>query len=241
VDLLTGSAPDLNGAGTAESAWLASPDLFHLPRWNPQPGSSGRVVVIAPHPDDEILGAGGTVARLMARGVEHIAVAVTDGEASHPGRADELRRARPLESQQSARTLGTTPALRYRLGLPDGGVQAARLARHLENVLERGDLVLAPWEADGHPDHAEAALGARLACAAKGANVLAYVVWAWHWASPLQLPWREARRIELGPELGTKKRAAVRCFTTQIEGAEPILTPEVIDRLTRDFEVLLEP
>ena len=241
MDLLTGSAPDLNGGGTAESTWLASPDLFHLPRWNPQPGSSGRVVVIAPHPDDEILGPGGTVARLVALGAEHIVVAVTDGEASHPGRADELRRARALESRQSAKILGTTPALRYRLGLPDGRVQAARLAKCLENVLERGDLVLAPWEGDGHPDHEQAALGARLACAANGANVLAYLVWAWHWASPCQLPWGKARRIELGPELQTKKRAAVRCFTTQIEGTEPILTPEAIDRLTRDFEVLLEP
>jgi hypothetical protein len=38
-----------------------------------------RVLVIAPHPDDEVLGAGGTVARLSAAGTEVVVAIVTKG------------------------------------------------------------------------------------------------------------------------------------------------------------------
>jgi LmbE family N-acetylglucosaminyl deacetylase len=240
VDLLSTNRPNLQGEGTADANWLASPDLAALPTWNPVPGASGRVIVVAPHPDDEILGAGGTVARLVTVGAQHVLVAVSDGEASHPGRALELQRMRPRESEVAAATLVTTPALTHRLGFSDGGVQAHAVARALEEIIRPGDLVLAPWEGDGHPDHAEAGLGARAACGSKSAELLSYLVWAWHWAQPAQLPWERARRVELSPDLARAKRRAVACFRTQIEGDEPILAPATLIRLTRDFEVFLE-
>ena len=57
-----------------------------------------RALVIAPHPDDEILGCGGTIARLCAAGVEvHVAI-VTRGkpprfDAAHVRRVEEEARA----------------------------------------------------------------------------------------------------------------------------------------------------
>ena len=106
---------DLEGAGTPESVWLAAPSLRTAKRWRPVLPRSGRVVVVAPHPDDEILGAGGTVARLMSLGAHHVAVAVTDGEASHHGRAPELREVRPAESFAAAQALGIVPDVTHRL------------------------------------------------------------------------------------------------------------------------------
>jgi hypothetical protein len=123
MELLIPSHPSLDGEGTSESTWLAWHGLSEVPRWDPVPASSGRVIVVAPHPDDEILGAGGTVAQLVARGAEHIAVAVTDGEASHPMRGHELGRTRPLESDAAATRLGISAAMTHRLGQPDGGVK----------------------------------------------------------------------------------------------------------------------
>lgn len=231
---------DLEGAGTPESVWLAAPSLRTAKRWRPVLPRSGRVVVVAPHPDDEILGAGGTVARLMSLGAHHVAVAVTDGEASHHGRAPELREVRPAESFAAAQALGIVPDVTHRLRMEDGRVEARRLAVELAGVLQPDDLVLAPWVCDGHPDHAQVGLGADMACAMRGANLLSYLVWAWHWARPDQLPWHKARRVDLSPRLTARKRGAIRCFRSQIEGPDPVLRPEVITRLTRCFEVLVE-
>ncbi len=54
----------------------------------------GPIVVVAPHPDDELLAIGATLAAATDAGTEITIVAVTDGEASHPhltdGERDEL-------------------------------------------------------------------------------------------------------------------------------------------------------
>ncbi len=43
-----------------------------------------RIVVVAPHPDDETLGCGLLIARAARAGVPLAVVALTDGQASHP-------------------------------------------------------------------------------------------------------------------------------------------------------------
>ena len=53
------------------------------------------MVVIAAHPDDEVLGVGGTMAVLAAGGAQLRLIAVTDGEASHPAPTETIGRTRP--------------------------------------------------------------------------------------------------------------------------------------------------
>jgi LmbE family N-acetylglucosaminyl deacetylase len=229
----------LSGPGTAESYWARSGRLDLMPRWEPGRPASGRVVVVAPHPDDEILGVGGTLRRL-AEQVTITVVAVTDGEASYPGREDEMRRCRPAETAAAFEALGVAPEAVVRLGVPDGRVTegvAFRLAEHIG----AGDLVLAPWVGDGHPDHDATGMAARHAASARGAVAMAYLVWAWHWAGVDDIPWADAVRVDLGAETAQRKRRAVACFTSQVGGPEPVLPPAVLARLTRDFEILLRP
>ncbi len=197
---------------------------------------------MAPHPDDEILGSGGASALLNAGGVEIVCVAVTDGENSHPDRQAELRLRRSLESLAASACLGLSPMRRLRLCHPDGHVTQARLQADLEELFRPGDLVLAPWPHDGHPDHDRSGSAAQVAANRRQATLFYYLVWAWHWASPeLDLPWDKAARLDLDPELTRKKRAAVGCFTTQLTGPDPILPPAALERLTRPYEILLEP
>jgi len=61
----------------------------------PIPLSFGRTLVIAPHPDDEVLGAGGTIARLAAEGERVFVAIVTEGRARLFGRK---RRKSPVGS-----------------------------------------------------------------------------------------------------------------------------------------------
>ena len=92
-----------------------------------------RLVVVAPHPDDEVLGAGGLLQYMAAVGVETLVVAVTDGEAFYPGAAAQgydLPAMRAAESQVALERLGcgTTPI--QRLGFPDGAVRGSASGPH---------------------------------------------------------------------------------------------------------------
>jgi N-acetylglucosamine malate deacetylase 1 len=60
---------DRHVAGTAPTPVFGADDLLDF----------GRVLVIAPHPDDEVLGAGGTIARLSDAGAEVVVGIVTKG------------------------------------------------------------------------------------------------------------------------------------------------------------------
>lgn len=234
--------PSLDGPGTAEAEWRSWAPLRHLTRWVPQRPASGRTVVVAPHPDDEILGPGGTLALMAAAGTDITVVAVTDGEASHPGRQADLRRIRPAESARAAGCLGIAARPPVRLAHPDGGIDEARLVTELSLAVGAGDLVLAPWSFDGHPDHDRTGRAALVAAQRCGAVALAYLVWAWHWAVPGQdLPWERACRVDLRPEIERRKREAARCFATQINGPDPVLPVAVLERLTRPYEVFLRP
>ncbi len=235
-------SPTLQGGGTPEEVWQDCKELDRLPIWDPATPPSGRVVVIAPHPDDEILGPGGTVALLAAAGAEVWLIAVTDGESSHRGQQAQMRRVRPLESAVAARRLGFIPNETWRLGHADGAVDEVGLPAELARLVCPGDLVLAPWWHDGHPDHDRVGRAARAATFAMAGRMMAYLVWAWHWASPYGgIPWSRACRVELGPRLAQRKAEAVGCFESQVEGPDPILGPHVVRRLTRDFEVFLHP
>lgn len=231
----------LKGSGTDETVWsgcteLQNLELLQLPR-----PASDKVVVVAPHPDDEVLGAGGISAALAANGVRITLVSVTDGEASHVGRAEELRALRPCESASAAAVLGTRPRQHLSLHLPDGAVDVVAVENALAAVIDPDDLVLAPWEHDGHPDHDHVGVAARRVCQRTGASLLGYLVWAWHWAKPSDLPWSKASRFALGDGITRRKRSAVRCFDSQLSGVDPILSDSTVRRLTRDFEVFLSP
>ena len=147
---------DDHNLGTPESSWLEAGVLDGLApmRWlHPR-----RVVVVAPHPDDEILGVGGSLRSLARTGAELEIVSVTDGESSHPGsvamRPAELARARTAETGAALRRLGVHPQV-TRLGHPDGSVAAHldQLTAQLADLLDEDTVCLSTWRHDGHPDH----------------------------------------------------------------------------------------
>src|SRR5205823_5271974 len=79
VDMTPDMTFDHRDPGTPESAWQL-PDLEPLGR----PAAGDRLVVVAAHPDDETLGAGGLIAGAHRAGAVITVIVATDGEASHP-------------------------------------------------------------------------------------------------------------------------------------------------------------
>jgi LmbE family N-acetylglucosaminyl deacetylase len=148
------------------------------------------VVVIAPHPDDDAIGCGGTLARLVARGARVHVVYVTDGSASHlkskrfPPAV--LRDQREREARAALERLGirTSPLF---LRAPDSGLAqlgagargelVGRVARWIGTA--RADLVLTPWPRDPHPDHVATAgiVAAALPRCGRRPTVYGYGVW----------------------------------------------------------------
>jgi len=148
------------------------------------------VVVVAPHPDDDAIGCGGTLARLAARGAHIAVIYVTDGSASHPGSRRfppaVLRDVREHEARTALRHLGVRAEPTF-LRAPDSGLSTleaarrAQLAAHIAARVaqRRADIVFAPWPRDPHPDHVATAqlVEAALAQSGRRPAVWYYQVW----------------------------------------------------------------
>jgi LmbE family N-acetylglucosaminyl deacetylase len=233
----------IDAPGTDEARWSAWPVLGALPQ--AELAGLASAVVIAAHPDDEVLGVGGLISMLAATAARLRLIAVTDGESSHRGRADPaiLAKRRTAETADALAALGAGTAEVIRLGLPDAGLggREDELAAALGPLTAGFDVCFAPWDRDLHPDHEAAGRAARRAAS----RVLCYPVWMWHWASPAdpRVPWDHALRVPLPPRTAARKRAAIGCFASQTEdrggGLGPVLTADMITHFTRTMEVLL--
>lgn len=113
----------------------------------------GPILLLAAHPDDECLGAGGVLV-LHARSGGRAAVAfATDGEAGGALRGPALAARRRAEARQACRRLGASCEF---WGLADGALaREARLAAFVAEAVRRRRpaLVLRPAADDPHPDH----------------------------------------------------------------------------------------
>ena len=231
----------------------------------------GRTAVLAPHPDDESLGVGGVIARLVDLGLPVGVCCLTDGEASHPGSRTHPPRAlaalRREEARAACAALGVNhEAVRF-LSLPDGNVPRAgtdgfdAAADALRSAL--GDLpggpphtLLVPWRREPHGDHRAAR---DLAAAVAGrARVIEYPVHFWQTRDPADVPRFlsgetgdepgevEAVRVDVAA-VRDRKRAAIdahRSQTTDLIADSPagFVLPEAWRAACdRPFEVLLLP
>jgi len=133
----------------------------------------GSLLVVAPHPDDETLGAGLLPATLTARGVTVTVIAVTDGENAYHTCATErlsLGRTREVEQREALAALGVEASAIIRLRMTDSGLaeQEHDLTDRLMQLSQPGMTLLAPWSGDFHPDHEACARAAAAVARAKG-------------------------------------------------------------------------
>lgn len=107
------------------------------------------ILVIGPHPDDQELGMGGSIARLISQGHRVHLVDMTNGEPTPLGTPE--RRAR--EAAAAAKILGVERTL---VGLPNRQVVHSIEARHRVAAVirrHRADWLFVPFPIDAHPDH----------------------------------------------------------------------------------------
>jgi LmbE family N-acetylglucosaminyl deacetylase len=172
------------------------------------------VVVVAPHPDDEAIGCGGSLCQHAARGDRVAVVFLTSGERGLPHLPrEEAWRIREREAASAAEVLGIASVSFLRL--PDYQVSddVALLVRHLRALLEAEapSLVYLPHAAEWHPDHYICAPAVRKAVGdvdLENCIGRAYEIW-----TPLQ----SYSTVENISGTMRRKLRAVRCHASQIE------------------------
>lgn len=118
-----------------------------------------KVLVISAHPDDEVLGAGGTIAKLSTEGVECHLLIVTDGSSSQYRESNNLAEiiaAKKLETLNCANILGFK-TIHYG-GLPDMKLDAVphvEINQVIEKVIDevKPDTVFTHFWGDVNMDH----------------------------------------------------------------------------------------
>ncbi len=191
-------------------------------------------LVIAPHPDDAELGAGGAILLLKAQGAAVGVLDLTNGEPTPYG-SPEIRRS---ETEAASTLLGLD--WRGNLGLPNRALVAdldarRRLAEMLRRLRPR--YLFAPYWEDAHPDHVAAS-----------ALVDASRFWAkltktdlvgephypqrifYYFSVHLRLHPRPSFVLDITPFLGTKMRALA-CYRSQFIEGRPSAPPTLLDDL----------
>lgn len=114
-----------------------------------------KVLILAPHPDDEALGCAGTVALLNGKGVSSTVVFLTDGERLNGPPSAEVADRRREEGRRASALFGCREPIF--LGLPDGEVGSLleEGCGKLSDIiaLHKPDIVLSPSPIDYHADH----------------------------------------------------------------------------------------
>jgi bacillithiol biosynthesis deacetylase BshB1 len=191
-------------------------------------------LVIAPHPDDAELGAGGTVLLLRSQGHSVGVLDLTDGEPTPFGSPETRRR----ETDAATAVLGLS--WRGNLGLANRRLEAGLEARaRLAGVLRqlRPRVLFAPYWEDTHPDHVAAS-----------ALVDAARFWAkltktdlpgephfpqrilYYFSVHLRIHPRPSFVVDVSDHLEAKMRA-VACYRSQFIEGRPATPPTLLDDL----------
>jgi bacillithiol biosynthesis deacetylase BshB1 len=191
-------------------------------------------LVIAPHPDDAELGAGGAILLLQAQGASVGVLDLTDGEPTPRG-SPEIRR---QETEAATAVLGL--AWRGNLGLVNRRLEADLDARaHLAGVLRqlRPRYLFAPYWEDAHPDHVAASalvdaarFWAKLTrCELPGEPHYPQRIF-YYFSVHLRTHPRPSFVLDITPHLETKMRA-IACYRSQFIEGRPTTPPTLLDDL----------
>jgi LmbE family N-acetylglucosaminyl deacetylase len=180
-----------------------------------RPVERRRVLVLAPHMDDEVIGAGGTLLQHVAAGSDVGVFFTTDsaGSSNDPEKRHEERAIRHAEAHEAIDHLGA-----HLLGVAefsDGHLsrQEPALGEQVAELIaeHRPEQIFCPFVSDMHRDHQATAAGLGLALKHLGSQwngeVWGYEVWSTLWPNVA---------VDCSGDWLAKKAAAIACYRSQI-------------------------
>ncbi len=169
------------------------------------------VLVLAPHPDDEALGPGGTIARLSSQGERVVVVIFSMGEGSHPWQRQEaIIETRRKEALEASKILGTAETIFFALKDFSLGTEIVEkdVASQLYEVIEREKprMIFTTAVDDWYPDHRAVA---NLVIAVHDKHKLQTPIWMYTVWNPLYTKYRNQPRlvVDITKQFRTKWRA----------------------------------
>ncbi len=223
----------------------------------------GSTVVLAPHPDDESLGCGGTIIRLRQLELPVHVIFVSDGTRSHPNSpaypAERLRNLREAEAREALSRLGVDADACTFMRLPDTAVPTPDTPGFTEAAATLADLidqlnpetVLVPWERDPHRDHRatwQLLQAVRTQDRDTSFRVLEYLIWLWELGRPDDMPRPDERCVWQVPidTVIDQRDEAIAAHVSQVTRLiddDPMafyLSPELLTHFERPYELFLE-
>lgn len=218
----------------------------------------GRAVFLIPHPDDESLGCGGMIQKLLSENVEVKLCFLTSGGASHPNSKKFPREAleilRENEARKACKILGIPTANLVFLRQPDGALshlnetEETKIISHLTAELNTfsADALFLPWRRDPHPDHLATYEFGMAAMLNYERKILIFEYPIWLWKNSVETDWPFENEItpillDIHPWKSNKKEAifAHQSQTTPLIDDDPdgfILTPFLLQPFLESFE-----
>lgn len=166
-----------------------------------------RVLVLAPHPDDETLGCGGTICNLRGKDIKVAVLLITDG--SGGGRNEGMSALRLNEFEKAMGTLGCDN--KFCMGFQDGSLESSKdafrdgLSEFIFNY--NPDIIFSPYIFDINSDHVVTSL-ILADCIENHQNVIIAMYEIW---TPMLYP---NYYLNIS-QVFDRKLAAIRCYESQ--------------------------
>lgn len=183
---------------------------------------SEKTVIIAPHPDDEVIGCAGLIQALVERGTPPHVIILTGGEGSHRGcckttEADIID-ARHQLTMKAAATLKLPESHIHCLHYPDGGVdpkhpETVELSSLLHQLSPKALFV--PHRGEGWSDHTRVAGIVNELTKRLTVDIYEYCVWMWYY-NVWNLDYRNARILKMSTAQHKRKLQAIEQYVTPL-------------------------
>ncbi len=196
--------------------------LHLLYRCRPELSLMDNTVIIAPHPDDEVIGCAGLIQALVEQGTPPHVIILTGGEGSHRGccdtSAEEIIKARHQLTIQSADILGLPNSHIHCLAYPDGAVAAEHCETErlqaLINDLEPLTIFV-PHHGEGWNDHVCVKDIVKKIINKDTIDIYEYCVWIWYY-NVWNLDRKNARILKLSKIQHKRRLRAIGQYTTPL-------------------------
>lgn len=181
-----------------------------------------KILIIAPHPDDEILGCGGLIIRQMQNNKKVSVIILSGGEASHAGccniDADKLKKERRTLSLKAAEITKLPHENIHFLNFVDGNIN--KTDREVENLQKtisqiNPDAVFVTNPYEKWSDHILSGEFIKELLFDKNIALFEYCVWFWFYM-PLRkifnINWKKAQAIKLSDQEMKLKNLGIDCY-----------------------------
>lgn len=181
-----------------------------------------RTLILAPHPDDEVMGCGGLIQRLSQQGNPPHVIILSGGGKSHAGccgiEEDLLTAERRSAARRILSNLGLPESHLHLLDFPDGGISLTHPEMEQLRALMSAinpETVFIPHQGEGWPDHLVCRDLVKAIPSLNSAPVYEYCVWFWYY-NVWNLDWKNATVLRMSPEEHVAKCQAVDDYTTAL-------------------------